>query len=62
MTDLVEFERELLQAMAGLRPAFSWGAAVGAALESLCGRRLVECVGGEYRLTDAGRAEATSAR
>ncbi len=51
-----EFELELMRAMAGLRPSFPWGAAVGQALECLVGRDLVDCVDGCYRLTAAGRA------
>lgn len=58
--DLVDFELELLRAMAGKRPAFEWGAAVGAALEHLVSRRFVEQRGGEYVLTEAGRVIAES--
>lgn len=52
--ELCEFEWDLLDAMAGKKPALPWGAAVGAALESLCGFKLVQCTAGRYELTDAG--------
>lgn len=58
--DLDDFELELLRAMAGKRPAFEWGAAVGASLETLKSRRLIEKRDGQYVLTDAGRAIADS--
>lgn len=55
MSELCDFERELLLAMAGKRPALPWGAAVGAALEFLSGAGLVECPAGRYQLTAAGQ-------
>lgn len=42
MLTLVEFEWELLEAMAGQRPALEWGGAVGAALGCLKGLGYVE--------------------
>lgn len=39
--DLCEFERDILLEACGFRKARSWGAAVGAAMETLCGRGLV---------------------
>lgn len=56
---LCGFEKEVLLGMAGLAQSKPWGAAMGAALESLKRRRLVWvdpsfC----YRLTDAGKALA----
>lgn len=60
--DLVQFEVELMEAMNGERPAFPWGAAVGAALEALKGFGMVECVRGRYQLTAAGRAELSARR
>lgn len=41
---LVDFEWQLLEAMAGQRPALEWGGAVGAALECLTGSGYVEAV------------------
>lgn len=58
---LVEFEWQLLEAMVGERPAFEWGGWVGAALEVLKGRRLVELVWEgsplvlTYRVTELGK-------
>jgi hypothetical protein len=53
---ICEFEREILEAMAGRRPALPWGAAVGAALEYLSGHRLVRQRLGVYEITEAGMA------
>ena len=57
-TELCEFEREMLESMDGKRPAKPWSAAVGAALEFLKGRGLVQLVWttGSYELTEAGWA------
>lgn len=55
--ELCTFEVELLEAMNGTRPAFPWGAAVGAALEVLKGRRLIAPIAGVLTVTDEGRTE-----
>ena len=55
--DLCEFEVEVLASLAGAAPPQPWGAALGAALGFLKGRKLVSCTNGLYEITDAGRAE-----
>jgi hypothetical protein len=57
--DLVQYEIDLLLQMSGLREfGFSWGAAMGAALETLKSRGLVDVLGGRYDLTVAGHERA----
>lgn len=45
LNDLTDFEREILEELAGLRTPSPWGAAVGAALEALRGFGLVTRAG-----------------
>lgn len=62
MSEPCEFEIELLEAMTGRRPAFPWGAAVGAALEFLKSSGLVaRGVDGVYCVTEAGLAKLNAA-
>lgn len=51
MSEPIDHELEILRECAGLKPARSWGAAVGAALEVLRGRGFVDLSG---RATDKG--------
>ncbi len=55
--DLCEFEVDVLASLAGVAPPQPWGAALGAALGFLKGRKLVSCTNGLYAITDAGRAD-----
>lgn len=50
--DLCEWELDILEECAGWRPASPWGAAVGAALEALRGRGLID----RGTVTDKGLA------
>lgn len=58
MSDLCEFEIEVLESLADIRPPIPWGAALGAALESLKGLGYVKLVsvhyGAEYQITEDG--------
>lgn len=49
---MTSMEREILEEVAGLRPARPWGAAVGVCLEFLQG---VGYVDKHHRITDKGR-------
>lgn len=59
MNKLCDFEFEVLESLAGLKPPVPWGAALGAALGFLKGRGYVEAVfiagdGKHYRISQAG--------
>lgn len=56
--DLCDFEFDLLRSMCGLELPKPWGAAVGAALEGLKARMLVECTPSAYRPTVEGERVA----
>lgn len=56
--DLCEFEFDLLRSMCGLELPKPWGAAVGAALEGLKARKLVECTRMAYSPTAEGERVA----
>lgn len=56
MDEITEYERDILRALNGEKvPGLAWGAAMGAAIEFLRGRRLVSGYT-DIRITDAGRA------
>jgi hypothetical protein len=60
LPDLTEFELQILCEIAGLRDQSPWGAAVGEALETLYGARLIESLGGG-KLTDKGKTALAAA-